>query len=130
MRFQSSFFWLGSQLMWSCLSHHSNISLSLTSIMCCIFVFYRLGMQGGDSNNIALLQSMGSPLSANTHRLNPDDPFPQPEPGTCPWPSYNCPSNSPYRTFDGSCNNIRNPLYGRAFTPSSRFLPPQYGDSK
>ncbi|GMT14395.1 hypothetical protein PFISCL1PPCAC_5692, partial [Pristionchus fissidentatus] len=33
-----------------------------------------------------------------------------------------------YRTFDGSCNNLQNPLLGAAFTPFSRLLPAQYDD--
>ncbi|GMR36562.1 hypothetical protein PMAYCL1PPCAC_06757, partial [Pristionchus mayeri] len=33
-----------------------------------------------------------------------------------------------YRTLDGSCNNLQNPLLGAAFTPYSRLLPAQYDD--
>ncbi|ELT88406.1 hypothetical protein CAPTEDRAFT_72445, partial [Capitella teleta] len=33
-----------------------------------------------------------------------------------------------YRSLDGTCNNLYRPLIGRAFTPFSRFLTPQYGD--
>ena len=93
------------------------------------YITYRLGMSGG-SNNIGVLQSMGSPLSANGHRLEPDDPIPTPEAGTCPWPTYLCHGTNKYRTFDGSCNNLHNPLWGRSFTPTVRFLPSQYGDGK
>ena len=35
-----------------------------------------------------------------------------------------------YRTFDGSCNNRKNPLYGRALTPFTRAIPPDYDNSK
>ena len=33
-----------------------------------------------------------------------------------------------YRSFDGSCNNLRHPNWGRALTPQERLLPPQYTD--
>ncbi|XP_066271451.1 eosinophil peroxidase-like [Branchiostoma lanceolatum] len=41
----------------------------------------------------------------------------------------NCSStclSSKYRTIDGSCNNIDNPLWGSSLTPFQRFLPPIY----
>ncbi|KAJ8316161.1 hypothetical protein KUTeg_006175 [Tegillarca granosa] len=37
-----------------------------------------------------------------------------------------CNPNARYRTFDGSCNNLRNPLLGTPVQPQSRFLPPEY----
>ena len=33
-----------------------------------------------------------------------------------------------FRTFDGSCNNKRNPKYGQALTPLQRVLPNAYAD--
>ncbi|CAG0884485.1 unnamed protein product [Darwinula stevensoni] len=33
-----------------------------------------------------------------------------------------------YRSLDGSCNNLRNPAWGRAQTPFQRILPPAYED--
>ena len=38
-----------------------------------------------------------------------------------------CPAfTSLYRTADGSCNNPERPLWGSAFVPFLRFLPPDY----
>ncbi|XP_048249478.1 chorion peroxidase-like isoform X3 [Haliotis rufescens] len=39
-----------------------------------------------------------------------------------------CDSSSRYRTEDGSCNNLRKPLWGRAFIPMRRFQDPEYDD--
>ncbi|XP_067657667.1 peroxidase-like [Haliotis asinina] len=39
-----------------------------------------------------------------------------------------CNGASPYRTMDGSCNNLNKPLWGRAFIPFRRFLDPVYDD--
>ncbi|XP_033741727.1 chorion peroxidase-like [Pecten maximus] len=47
---------------------------------------------------------------------------------SCPFTNPQCNSRSKYRTIDGSCNNLENPLWGRASTPYERFLPPAYGD--
>jgi len=33
-----------------------------------------------------------------------------------------------YRSFDGTCNNLLNPNWGRALTPQERLLPPVYDD--
>nr|XP_023026402.1 peroxidase-like [Leptinotarsa decemlineata] len=35
---------------------------------------------------------------------------------------------SKYRSHDGSCNNIENPLWGTPFSKYGRLLPPKYGD--
>lgn len=40
----------------------------------------------GLDKGLEMLKSMGSPLSANVHRLSSDDPLPEIEPGTCPYP--------------------------------------------
>ena len=32
-----------------------------------------------------------------------------------------------YRSFDGTCNNLANPLFGSANTPYRRFMAPAYG---
>ena len=39
-----------------------------------------------------------------------------------------CPRNDEYRTIDGTCNNINNPLLGSAPTALTRLLPAKYFD--
>lgn len=39
-----------------------------------------------------------------------------------------CDSDSKYSNFDGSCNNLVNPYYGKAETPLGRLLTPVYED--
>ena len=34
------------------------------------------------------------------------------------------------RTFNGWCNNLNNPQYGKSISPLIRFLPAQYDDGK
>jgi len=43
---------------------------------------------------------------------------------------YNCKCSDPWRTADGSCNNLNNPTWGKANRAHKRLLPPHYGDSK
>ena len=46
----------------------------------------------------------------------------------CPWTSEEAPECTDvlYRSFDGSCNNLINPNFGRADTPYQRLLPAAY----
>lgn len=47
----------------------------------------------------------------------------------CPYPlTMKCDEKLAYRTFDGSCNNLKYPIIGRAMTPYSRMLPAKYAD--
>ncbi|XP_061183345.1 peroxidase-like protein [Saccostrea echinata] len=39
-----------------------------------------------------------------------------------------CDPNKKYRSACGACNNLRNPLYGKAFTPFRRIVPSKYED--
>jgi len=41
-------------------------------------------------------------------------------------PAPRCDPNSPYRTIDGSCNNLNNPTWGQSVRPIGRRLPPKY----
>lgn len=41
-----------------------------------------------------------------------------------------CDPKYPYRTIDGSCNNLFKPRQGKAMTAQIRVLSPSYGDSK
>lgn len=53
----------------------------------------------------------------------------QPDPSTlgCGTPPASCP-NTRYRSYDGSCNNLRNPVWGTPNTPYNRLLTQNYGD--
>lgn len=39
-----------------------------------------------------------------------------------------CDPESPFRTLDGTCNNLNNDLWGAAFTKFRRLLPQAYGE--
>ena len=38
-----------------------------------------------------------------------------------------CDPGQRYRSYDGSCNNLQNPLFGSVNTPYKRFIPASYG---
>ncbi|KAH6922827.1 hypothetical protein HPB50_019415 [Hyalomma asiaticum] len=42
----------------------------------------------------------------------------------------NCNPSDPYRTLDGSCNNIEHPSWGKALSCHSRIAPPVYLDGE
>ncbi|CAG9857596.1 unnamed protein product [Phyllotreta striolata] len=78
------------------------------------------------------------PRSYNTYHggnsyfgnLPPQQPPQQPQdPATlgCGTPPAACPKTR-YRSYDGSCNNLRNPVLGTPNTPYTRLLPQNYGD--
>lgn len=41
-----------------------------------------------------------------------------------------CDASSPFRTFTGHCNNLRNPTLGKSLTTFARLLPSSYEDGK
>ena len=45
-----------------------------------------------------------------------------------PKPVIRCDKDAEFRTIDGTCNNLNNPLFGAANTPFGRLLFPAYGD--
>lgn len=49
-------------------------------------------------------------------------------PAACQQPQINCQASSRYRTQDGTCNNLRNPLWGAVNQPYTRVAPSAYED--
>jgi peroxidase len=43
-------------------------------------------------------------------------------------PPQNCRPDYIYRTVEGNCNNLKNPLWGKSFEPMRRLLPSKYAD--
>ena len=82
-----------------------------------------------DKATIKVMNAVTSPLSPSPFTLKPDDPQPEADPSTCPYPTYTC-TVTRYRSYDGSCNNLQKPIIGRAFIPLKRNLPADYGDGK
>lgn len=61
----------------------------------------------------------------------PDNPMPIPQDiDYCPYPSMSCDPDYPFRSFDGSCNNLKYPILGRSMTPHRRLLPANYVDGE
>lgn len=80
------------------------------------------------------MSDMGSALPSNPIVVSPDMTYPVPTMTFCPYPKNNedndCDPNARYRTYDGSCNNLHHPLWGKSFRAVGRFLEPDYADGK
>jgi peroxidase len=76
-----------------------------------------------DNNNLTNHQTdVGLRADFNSDTVNEIDE-------RCPWtPAPSCRSGQKYRSFDGSCNNLRNSNLGRTGTPFQRILLPEYAN--
>lgn len=72
------------------------------------------------STKLKTLQAR-SPASALKNLRAPEKFCPFKEP-------VRCDTQFPYRTFDGSCNNIKNTWWGKSGTPFKRWTPADYSD--
>ena len=90
----------------------------------------RFGLSKYELN--AVMEQLESPLAVNTLPVTPDMNYPAPTVDTCPYPQNTkhnyCDPNALYPTFDGSCNNLKKPLWGKSFRALARFLPADYCD--
>ena len=81
-----------------------------------------------------VMERLSSLLLPNPLYVTPDMHHPAPTLDTCPHPQntrYNrCDKNAIYRTYDGSCNNLKKPLWGKSFRALARFLPADYCDGR
>lgn len=46
------------------------------------------------------------------------------------FPKPKCDPNAPFRTIDGSCNNLNFPVWGQANTANTRIIDADYSDGK
>ena len=77
------------------------------------------------------LERMPPLLSPYRISILPDQSASIPPPRVCPYPrDVTCDAAAIYRTFDGSCNNFDNPLWGSVLQPLIRFLHADYADGK
>jgi len=72
---------------------------------------------------------LGQTTSQQGQSLIPGQSIARVDPATltCGRPPSCCPQTK-YRSIDGSCNNLRNPIWGTPQTRYARLLPPKYGD--
>ena len=79
----------------------------------------------------AVAKMLPSPFRPHNEPFYPDSNPPTYYPDMCPYPrNVQCNPGAPYRSYDGICNNLGNPLWGSSHIPLARFLPSQYADGK
>lgn len=92
--------------------YFSQISIQTLMIYTCLFtsLFYSTGMCLSElQNDPELLEIWTSLVDCRNFT------------GTCD-------EDDPYRSADGSCNNLDYPEWGKSFTPQERFVPAHYED--
>ena len=81
-----------------------------------------------------VISGIGSALPINPYKVSPDMDYPVPTMSACPFPKNDennlCDVSARYRSYDGSCNNLRRPLWGKSFRALARFLPADYCDGE
>uniref|UniRef100_A0AC35GWR1 Peroxidase n=1 Tax=Panagrolaimus sp. PS1159 TaxID=55785 RepID=A0AC35GWR1_9BILA len=75
----------------------------------------------------ALVALLATKRIAKSKNVIPNELDPQLE-AICPRDTVQYCENRKYRTFDGSCNNIANPMWGATYSPMQRFIDADYGD--
>ncbi|ELU17892.1 hypothetical protein CAPTEDRAFT_214208 [Capitella teleta] len=79
-----------------------------------------------------VMNRMPSFLTPSVDKVYPDMVPSTPSMGVCPYPintrDNDCHPYHPYRTYDGSCNNLDRPLWGKSMRALARFLPAEYSD--
>uniref|UniRef100_A0A914QTH6 Peroxidase n=1 Tax=Panagrolaimus davidi TaxID=227884 RepID=A0A914QTH6_9BILA len=75
----------------------------------------------------AMVSLLATKRIAKSKNIIPNELDPQLE-AVCPRDTVQYCENRKYRTFDGSCNNIANPMWGATYSPMQRFIDADYGD--
>jgi len=98
----------------------------------CIPILNRFG-GSSDVLHMMRLYGLDDLLKPLPGVYEPDTPMPiPPDIDYCPYTRHmSCYGDAiRYRTSDGSCNNLNNPIWGRSMTPFSRLVPQRYYDGK
>ena len=100
------------------MSSNKNIKYYYHILIVCLFFFHSKKVDDKTSPNAFNIRSEF--ILASTNKLF-----------TCPFEApvaVLCDSSKKYRSFDGTCNNLKQPLLGSMETPHKRLLPPVYED--
>ena len=90
------------------------VSVHLDSSCQLFFLFYRKAFSGFDNG----FTRLGDTLSSINSCKFPD------------FHNYLCDPFSPFRTVDGSCNNLKRPMWGKSMRALKRALEPDYADGE